>query len=48
MELPNPNQVDPRRAKDTSTIQYGYRKSETNARVFSEALAHGNSKNEIR
>ena len=31
-----------------STIQYGYRKWGTRARVFSQTLAHGNSKNEIR
>ena len=30
------------------TIQYGYRKLGTHARVFSQTLAHGNSKNEIR
>ena len=29
-------------------IQYGYRKCGTNARVFSQTLAHGNSRNEIR
>ena len=32
----------------TSSIQYGYRKSGTHARVFSRTLAHGNSKIEIR
>ena len=31
-----------------STIQYGYRKLGTHARVFSERLTHGNNKNEIR
>ena len=31
-----------------STIQYGYRKRGTHARVFSQTLAHGNRKNEIR
>ena len=31
-----------------STIQYGYRKRGTHARVFSQTLTHGNSKNEIR
>ena len=31
-----------------SIIQYGYRKWRTHARVFSQTLAHGNSKNEIR
>ena len=30
------------------TIQYGYRKCGTHARVFSQALARGNIKNEIR
>ena len=30
-----------------STIQYGYRKCGTHARVFSQTLAHGNSNNEI-
>ena len=34
--------------KKASTIQYGYRKCVTHARVFSQALVHGNSKNEIR
>ena len=34
--------------KKGSTIQYGYRKLGTHARVFSKTLAHGNSKNEIR
>ena len=29
-------------------MQYGYRTWGTHARVFSETLAHGNSKNEIR
>ena len=29
-------------------IQYGYRKWLTHARVFSQTLAHWNSKNEIR
>ena len=36
------------RAKKEGTIQYGYRKWGTHARVFSQTLAHGNSKNEIR
>ena len=31
-----------------STIQHGYRKCGTRARVFSQTLAHGNSKIEIR
>ena len=31
-----------------STIQYGYRKRGTHARVFSQTLTHGYSKNEIR
>ena len=30
----------------TSTIQYGYRKCVTHARVFSRTLTHGNSKSE--
>ena len=34
--------------KRASIIQYGNRKCRTHARVFSTALAHGNSKNEIR
>ena len=36
------------REKRGSTIQYGYRKRGTHARVFSLTLTHGNSKNEIR
>ena len=35
-------------AKEEGTIQYGYSKLETHARVFSQTLGHGNSKNEIR
>ena len=35
-------------AKKASTIQYGYRKWETHARVFCHTLEHGNSKDEIR
>ena len=35
-------------SEKASTIQYGYRKWGTHARVFSQILAHGNSKNEIR
>ena len=31
-----------------SSIQYGYRKCGTHARVFHRTLAHGNSKIEIR
>ena len=34
--------------KKEGTIQYGYRKWGTHARVFSQTLTHGNSKNEIR
>ena len=34
--------------KKVSTIQYGYRKCGNHARLFSQTLAHGNSKNEIR
>ena len=33
--------------KIASTIQYGYRKCVTHARVFFHTLAHGNSKIEI-
>ena len=36
------------REKRESTIQYGNRKRGTHARVFSQTLTHGNSKNEIR
>ena len=35
------------REKWGSTIQYGYRKRDTHARVLSQTLTHGNSKNEI-
>ena len=35
------------REKRRYTIQHGYRKWVTHARVFSQTLAHGNSKNEI-
>ena len=35
-------------SEKASTIQYGYRKLGTYARVFAKTLAHGNSKNEIR
>ena len=34
--------------KKEGTIQYGYRKWGTRARVFFQTLAHENSKNEIR
>ena len=34
--------------KKGSTIQYGFRKWGTHARVFAQTLSHGNSKNEIR
>ena len=34
--------------KKASTIQYGYKKFGTSARVFSQTLAHGNSNNKIR
>ena len=34
--------------KKVNTIQYGYSERGTHARVFSQTLAHGNSKNEIR
>ena len=32
--------------RKASTIQYGYKKCGTHARVFSQTLKHGNSKNE--
>ena len=35
-------------SRKKGTIQYGYRKLGTNAEVFSQTLAHGNRKNEIR
>ena len=34
--------------KKASPIQYGYRKCGTHARMFSQPLLRGNSKNEIR
>ena len=34
--------------KKEDTIQYGYRTWGTHARVFSQTLTHGNSKNELR
>ena len=34
--------------KKARTIQYGNSKCGTHARVFSQTLLHGNSKNEIR
>ena len=34
--------------KTANTIQYGYLKLGTHARVFSQTLAHGNRKIEIR
>ena len=37
-----------RLAKKEGTIQYGYRTWGTHARVSSQTLAHGNSKDEIR
>ena len=37
-----------RGAKKEGTIQYGYSKWGTHERVFSQTLAHGNSKNEVR
>ena len=36
------------RRKKSKTIQYGNTKLETHARLFSQTLAHGKSKNEIR
>ena len=30
-----------------ATVQYGYRKCGTHARVFSQTCAHGNKKNKI-
>ena len=38
----------PKREMRKYTMQYGYRKRGTHARVFSQTLTHGNSKNEIR
>ena len=35
-------------SEKTSTIQYGNRKCVPRARVFSQTLPHGNSKNEVR
>ena len=48
--LLNHNNDDPKRVKtlSASSIQYGYRKCEAHARVFSQSFAHGNSKNKIR
>ena len=37
-----------RLARKAITIQYGYRKCGTHARVFSQTLEHGDSKNDIR
>ena len=38
----------PRKQKKTLSIQYGYGKCGTHARVLSQTLAHDNSMNEIR
>ena len=46
--LPNQIKVHPKEAKKASSIHYGYRIRGTHARVFSQTLVHGNSKNEIR
>ena len=45
--VPNQNKVGPRRQKKARITQYGHRKWGTHARVFSQTLVHGNSKNEI-
>ena len=47
ISLPNQNKVDPRSVK-ASSIQYGYRRCGTHARVLIQTLARGNSKNEIK
>ena len=44
----NQHKFDPRRAKKASSIQYDNRKWGTHARVFSQTLEDGNSKNEKR
>ena len=46
--LLNQNKVDPKWTKKRSSILYCYRKCGTHAQVFSQTLAHGNSKNERR
>ena len=46
--LHNENERDRKRPRKGSSIQYGYRKCGTRARVFSQTFAHGNSKNKIR
>ena len=46
--LPNHNENDHKRAKTISSIHYGYRKCGAHALVFSQTLAHGNNKNEIK
>ena len=43
--LQSQNKADRRRAKKASSIQYGYRKCETHARVLTQTLARGSSKN---
>ena len=43
-----PKQGPFRLAKKEGTIQFGYRKCLTYARVFSQTLAYGNSKNDLR
>ena len=40
-----PKQELSRFTKKSSTIEYGYRKCDTHARVFTETRAHRNSKN---
>ena len=47
MKLQPKQTISPREKKE-GTIQYGNRTWGTHARVFSQTLAHGNSKNEIR
>ena len=46
IELTLQNKIVPRREKTAQLIQDGDRKCGTDARVSSQTLAHGNSKNE--
>ena len=46
IELAFQNKIVPRREKKAQIIQEGERKCGTHARVSSQTLAHGNSKNE--
>ena len=47
IELTFQNKIVPKREKQVRIIQDGDRKRGTPARVFSQTLPHGNSKNEI-